>query len=75
MSRAATRRVSFAAGITLLLAGAFRAVGQEATILAGEAFTRTAFGMTFDVPARDRTTVNEVFAGSAGSRRGPTARP
>lgn len=62
MSRAATRRISLAAAIALLLAGASRGLGQEATILAGEAFTRTAFGMTFDVPARDRTTVNEAFA-------------
>ena len=48
--------------MAFLLAGASRVVGQEATILAGEAFTRTAFGMTFDEPARDRTTVNEAFA-------------
>jgi len=62
MSRSATRRICFAAAIAFLFTGAFRVAGQEATILAGEAFTRTAFGMTFDVPARDRTTVNEAFA-------------
>jgi hypothetical protein len=71
MSRAPTRRISFAAAIALLLAGAFRGAGQEATILAGEAFTRTAFGMTFDVPARDRTTVDEVFAGLGWIPSGP----
>jgi hypothetical protein len=71
MSRAAARRIFLAAGITLLLAGEFRVVGQEATILAGEPFTRTAFGMTFDVPARDRTTVNEVFADLGWIPSGP----
>jgi hypothetical protein len=44
-----------------LLSSAAPAGAQDATILAGEAFTRTALGMTFDVPARDRTTVTEVF--------------
>lgn len=70
MSRA-TRRVCFAAALALLLAGAFRGAGQESTILAGEAFTRTAIGMTFDVPARDRTTVDEVFAGLGWIPSGP----
>ncbi len=46
----------------VLLAGAPPARAQDATILAGEAFTRTIFGMTFDVPTRDRTTVTEAFA-------------
>ncbi len=71
MSPAATRRASFAAAVALLLAGAHRVVGQESTILAGQAFTRTAFGMTFDVPARDRTTVDEVFAGLGWIPSGP----
>ncbi len=44
---------------------------QEATILAGEAFTRTVFGITFEVPARDRSTVNEVFAGLGWLPSGP----
>ncbi len=71
MSRAATRRTASAAAIALLLGGAFRGAGQEPTILAGEAFTRTVLGMTFDVPARDRTTVNEVFAGVGWLPEGP----
>ena len=71
MSGAATRRISSAVAIGFLLAGAFRGAGQEATILAGEPFTRTAFGMTFDVPARDRTTVNEVFADLGWIPSGP----
>ncbi|MEO8056201.1 MAG: hypothetical protein ABI768_13665 [Acidobacteriota bacterium] len=71
MSRAATRRTCLPAAIALLLTGAFRVVGQEPTILAGAAFTRTAFGMTFDVPARDRTRVDEVFAGLGWLPSGP----
>jgi hypothetical protein len=71
MIRAATRRITSAAATALLLAGAFRVAGQEATILAGQPFTRTAFGMTFDVPARDRTTVNEIFADLGWIPSGP----
>lgn len=62
MGRTAVRRTSFAAALALLLADASRAAGEEATILAGEPFARTVLGITFDVPARDRTTVTEVFA-------------
>ncbi len=58
----AAYRTRSAAAIALLLAGASRAAGQEATILAGEPFTRTVLGITFDVPARDRTTVTEALA-------------
>ena len=71
MSCEATRRMTSTAAIALLLAGAFRGAGQEATILAGEAFTRTALGMTFDVPARDRTTVTEIFADVGWLPSGP----
>jgi hypothetical protein len=71
MHRAASRRICPAATIAVLLTGAFRVVGQDATILAGEAFTRTAFGMTFDMPARDRTTVNEAFADLTWIPSGP----
>lgn len=71
MSHTAGLRTCFAAAIPLLLAGASRVAGQEATILAGEPFTRTAFGMTFDVPARDRTTVNEIFADVGWLPSGP----
>ena len=71
MSRAATRRTWSAASVALLLAGASRVAGQEPTILAGEPFTRTVFGITFDVPARDRTTVNEAFAGIRWLPDGP----
>ena len=59
------QRSAFGLGVPLaaaLLACAAPAPAQDATILAGEAFTRTAFGMTFDVPARDRTRVAEAFA-------------
>lgn len=71
MSGAPAGRIPSAAAIALLLAGAFRVAGQEPTILAGEAFTRTAFGMTFEVPARDRSTVDEVFAGLGWIPSGP----
>ena len=59
MNRAVGTCIPLAAAF---LACAVPASGQDATILAGEAFTRTAFGMTFDVPARDRETVTEAFA-------------
>ncbi len=71
MSRAAVPRPCLAAAIALLLAGASRVAGEEATILAGEPFTRTVLGITFDVPARDRTTVNEVYAGVGWLPDGP----
>jgi hypothetical protein len=54
-----------------VLSCAAPAPAQDATILAGEAFTRTAFGMTFDVPARDRTTVTEAFADVGWIPSGP----
>lgn len=67
--RAPTKRVRGAAA-ALLLAPAL-AVAEEPTILAGDAFTRTVFGITFDVPARDRTTVTEAFAGFDWLPSGP----
>ena len=62
-------RLAWSAAALAFWAGA--AAAQEPTILAGEAFTRTVFGMTFDVPARDRATVTEVFAGVGWIPDGP----
>lgn len=50
-----------AAATAVLYAGASPLLAQEPTILAGDAFTRSVFGMTISVPARDRTTVNEAW--------------
>jgi hypothetical protein len=66
---AASRLVRAAAAI--LLAGAAPLAAQEPTILAGEAFTRAVFGRTVHVPARDRTTVTEAFAGLGWLPSGP----
>jgi hypothetical protein len=57
------------AALVLLLSPA--AAAQETTVLAGEAFTRTAFGATFVEPARDRRTVTEIFAGLDWLPSGP----
>lgn len=57
--------------LAAFLACATPAPAQDATILAGEAFTRTALGMTFDVPARDRETVTEAFADVGWIPSGP----
>jgi hypothetical protein len=67
------RRTSVRSGVALaaLLSSAAPVLAQNATILAGEAFTRTAFGMTFDVPARDRSTVDEAFVGLGWIPSGP----
>jgi hypothetical protein len=70
MTHGSRGRVASAAAAALL-AGTLPARAQDATILAGEAFTRTAFGTTFDVPARDRTTVTEAFADVGWIPSGP----
>jgi hypothetical protein len=64
-------RLACAAAALAGLSHAGDGAAQEPTILAGEPFTRTVFGITFDVPARDRSTVNDAFAGLGWIPSGP----
>ncbi len=69
------RDIALRAALLAALVGLSRhGSAQEATILAGEGFTRTVLGATVHVEPRDRTTVTEAYAGLDWLPSGPDGR-